>query len=211
MTRALRASLLHGIYAIVDEEPRALEIARAALAAGVRIVQYRAKDGVVDARLRALRELTRAYHALLILDDDWRAAIAYECDGVHLGPGDEGFADPASVRAGLPELVIGLSCGSEEEARAAEPGADYLGIGAVYATNSKRDAGAPIGIDGLRRIASSTRLPVAAIGGISLENLREIRESGVAMAATISAIARDPNPGDAARRLVALWNDGSPT
>ncbi len=209
MTRAQRASLLHGIYVIVNEESRALEIARAVLAAGVRIVQYRAKDGIADARLRALRELTQGYRALLILDDDWRAAGAYECDGIHLGPGDDGFGDPARVREALPAALIGLSCANEEEARAAEAGgADYVGVGSVYATNSKEDAGAAIGIETLKRIAASTRLPVAAIGGISLENLREVRASGVAMAATISAVARSADPRDAARRLVALWNDG---
>ncbi len=210
MTRAQRASFLHGIYVIVNESPRAPEIARASLAAGVRIVQYRAKGGLVDARLRALRELTKAYGALLILDDNWRAALAYACDGVHLGPGDEGFADPTLVRTAAPEMLIGLSCADEEEARTAESrGADYMGIGSVYATRSKEDAGAPIGIEALRRIASASGLPAAAIGGISIENLREVRESGVAMAATISAVSLDPDPGpgQAVRQLVTLWNE----
>src|SRR5579875_61974 len=118
MTRDERRAKAHGIYAIVDEgtgDP--LAIADGALAGGVRILQYRAKSGIVPARLYALRERTRAYGALLIVNDDPHAAVAYDCDGVHLGPGDDGFDDPDRVRAALGERLIGLSCGTEDEAR----------------------------------------------------------------------------------------------
>jgi thiamine-phosphate pyrophosphorylase len=206
VTRAQRAARLRGIYAIVNESERAPEIAQAVLDAGVCIVQYRAKQGVVAERLVALRALTQGYNSLLIVNDDARAARDFACDGVHLGPGDPGFADPAALRAGLGELLIGLSCGTVEEARlAGAAGVDYLGVGSVYATGSKADAGEPIGIEGLMRAASATSLPVAAIGGISAANLPQIRSSGVAMAAVISAVAGD-DPYRAARELVALWN-----
>lgn len=215
VTRSDRAALLHGIYAIVSchaepvagREHAGLRVAQAALDAGARIVQYRAKHGIVPHELHAMRELTRAANALLVLNDDWRAALEYDCDGVHLGPDDAGFVDVAPVRAALGERLIGLSCGTVEEARAAESGgADYLGVGSVYATSSKADAGAPIGIDGLRRIAAATRLPVAAIGGITLERLEDVARSGVAMAAVISAIAGAPDPYAASAELVRRWN-----
>lgn len=210
MTRAQRSSLLHGLYVIVNEgalDP--VPIARAVLSAGVRLVQYRAKSGVVDANLRALRELTRASGAMLILDDDWRAAREHECDGVHLGPDDDGYSRVGAVRAAMPDVLVGLSCANEGEARAAESeGADYVGVGSVYATATKRDAGDPIAIDGLRRVAEATRLPVAAIGGIAIGNLCEVRATGVAMATVVSAISGDPDPGAAARRLVLMWNEG---
>jgi thiamine-phosphate diphosphorylase len=213
VTRSDRAARLHGIYLIVNEgEPDPLEIARAALSAGVRIVQYRAKRGVDERRLRDLRALTRERNALLLVNDDLQAAKQFECDGLHLGPDDEGFADVTAARAALRDRLIGLSCGTPEQARAADlQDVDYIGVGAVHATGSKNDAGAPIGIDGLQRVArASRRLPVAAIGGITTANLAAIARTGVAMAAVISAIARDPDPGVAASRLVRIWNDTSP-
>ncbi|MBV8491389.1 MAG: thiamine phosphate synthase [Candidatus Eremiobacteraeota bacterium] len=207
VTRDRRADLLRGIYLIVNEGTRAVDVAHAALRAGVRIVQYRAKSGVNARRLHDLRALTRERDALLIANDDWRAALDFDCDGVHLGPGDEGFAHVAPVRAALGERLIGLSCGTVTEARAAETaGADYVGVGSVFATGSKADAGDPIGIAGLIRVAAATRLPVAAIGGIGHENLATVAATGVSMAATISAIAAAADPAAAAAELVQIWN-----
>ena len=207
ITRARRAALLHGIYAIVNEDgrdPRML--VTAILAAGVRVVQYRAKGGIVAESLRTMRELTRDADSLLIVNDDWRAAIVFDCDGVHLGPDDDGFSHVPVVRVRCEDRLIGLSCGSVVEARAAQAAeVDYIGVGAVFATHSKPDAGAPIGVDGLRTIANATTVPVAAIGGVTLENLGDIRASGVAMAAVISAISEAADPGAAAHRLVRAW------
>lgn len=207
VTRASRVAQLHGIYLIVNESGRALTIARSALDAGIRIIQYRAKSGVVPDRLRELRALTREYQTLLIVNDDCEAAVAFDCDGIHLGPDDRGFAHVAQVRATLGDRLIGLSCGTVEEARRAEDGgADYIGVGSVYATASKADAGAPIGVEGLLRVAAATSLPVAAIGGITIATLREVRQTGVAMAAVISAIADAAHPAAAAREFMAAWS-----
>jgi thiamine-phosphate diphosphorylase len=206
LTRAARATRLHGIYLIVNDGPAALFLARAALEAGIRIVQCRAKRKLHVDRLHELRELTHAYEALLVMNDDVDAAVTFDCDGIHLGPDDAGFKDLARVRASIGDRLIGLSCGTVAEARAADAGdADYLGVGAVFATSSKDDAGAPIGIDGLAQIASATTLPIAAIGGIRAENIRAVRETRVAMAAVISAIADAGDPASAARALVTAW------
>ncbi|HTA40126.1 MAG TPA: thiamine phosphate synthase [Candidatus Acidoferrales bacterium] len=207
VTRAGRAALLHGVYLIVNEgEPNPVAAAKAGLAAGIAIVQYRAKRGIDATHLRALREETRERGALLIVNDDCDATIAFDADGVHLGPDDAGFDRVAAVRTMLGDRLIGLSCGTQAEARAAGD-ADYLGVGAVYATASKDDAGAPIGIDGLLAVARATHLPVAAIGGITYDTLADVRASGVAMAAVISAVANAHDPREAARALVARWND----
>lgn len=207
VARDARRARLHGIYLIVNEGDDAVAIARAALDAGVRIVQYRAKAGIEMHHLRALRMATRDHDALLIVNDDWQAAIAFDCDGVHLGPDDQGFADLASFRDAFAERLVGLSCGTVEEAQMARAaGADYVGVGSVFATTSKADAGPPIGIEGLERVAAAAGVPVAAIGGIDETNLSLVRASGVAMAAVISAIARDTDPGAAASRLVDIWS-----
>ena len=210
MIRARRAALLRGIYVIVNEGPRALEIAQSALESGVAVIQYRAKGGANAERVHALRELAQTQGALLIFNDDWRAARSFGCGGVHLGPGDDGFEHVREIRDAWPEAIVGLSCGTQDEMRAARlAGADYAGVGAVFATTSKADAGKPIGIAGLRRIAASAPLPVAAIGGISVRNVAEVRRTGVAMAAVISAIADAPDARAAARALVAAWKTPS--
>lgn len=207
MTRTQRAALLRGIYVIVNESPRAVEIAKVSLDAGVTVVQYRAKEGANVERLRAMRGLTRRSGALLIVNDDWRVARDHACDGVHLGPDDDGFAGVREIRDLWPDAIVGLSCGTEEEMRAAHAaGAAYAGVGSVFATASKSDAGEPIGIAGLRRVAAAAPVPVAAIGGISAENLAAVRQTGVAMAAVISAIADAPDAGEAARDLVRRWD-----
>jgi thiamine-phosphate diphosphorylase len=206
LRRARRVALLRGIYVILNDSGRTLELARAALDGGVRVLQYRAKAGIDAQRLRGLRAVTRERGALLIVNDDWQAAVTFDCDGVHLGPEDDGFASLARVRAALPERLIGLSCGTLEEVRAANAGdVDYVGVGSVYATPSKIDAGEPIGVDGLRRLAGATALPVAAVGGITLATLRDVRNAGARMAAVISAISGASEPERAARDLVSQW------
>jgi thiamine-phosphate diphosphorylase len=82
---------------------------------------------------------------------------------------------------------------------------DYLGAGPIFATQTKRDAGGPIGINGVRVVVEVTPLPVAAIGGISLASLPRVRETGAAMAAVISALAAAPDPESTARAFVQAW------
>jgi thiamine-phosphate pyrophosphorylase len=171
------------------------------------VLQYRAKQGIDAPHLQLLRTRTRERGALLIVNDDWRAALAFDCDGVHIGPDDDGFRAVAPLRAALGERLVGLSCGSVEEAlRANADDADYIGTGAVYATASKADAGVPIRIEGLRRVAAVSRHPVAAIGGIGAAQMAEVRSTGVAMAAVISALAGAREPRTAARALVEAWH-----
>ncbi|HET9394087.1 MAG TPA: thiamine phosphate synthase [Candidatus Rubrimentiphilum sp.] len=197
---------MRGIYAILNEERGILELARAILDGGVRIVQYRAKSGVVKEHASDLRLLTRSRNALFIINDDWRAVQSFDADGVHLGPDDASVEQIATIRTNLVDRLIGLSCGTAEEAQAAQAaGADYAGVGSVFATGSKSDAGAPIGIEGLKRVAAATTLPVAAIGGINLQNLPAVRATGVAMAAMISAFSSAADPAAAAAELVRIW------
>lgn len=204
--RARRASRLHGIYAILNDSHDTVERASAVIGAGVRVLQYRAKKGVVAETIAALVACARRRGALLIVNDDVAAAVDFDCDGVHLGPGDRGFDDVAGVRRVMNDRLIGLSCGTPLEVRAANrEDVDYVGAGSVFATRSKDDAGDPIGIGGLERIAAESRFPVAAIGGIDEANVAEVARCGVAMAAVISAIAGAVDTAGAAKRLVRAW------
>ena len=202
------AHRLRGVYAIVDASgPDPIELTRAILNGGIRIVQYRAKAEFNSRHAHAMRELTRAVDALFILNDHWRAVAELDADGAHLGPDDAHADDLPAIRTELRGRILGLSCGTEAEARAAaEAAADYIGVGCVYSTRSKSDAGEPIGIPGLKRVAAASALPVAAIGGITMKNLPEIVASGVAMAAMLSALSSGDDPAAAARALVLAWN-----
>lgn len=196
----------NGIYAIVDRSstPEPLEFLDAVLAGGVRVVQYRAKDGVERALVRAMHARTRIAGAILLVNDDLEAAM--EADGWHAGQEDLAGRDLAAVRTRLGGRLFGVSCGIATEAiAAARVGADYIGTGPFAATGSKLDAGMPIGEPGLRAVVKAVDIPVVAIGGIGLGDLAAVRASGARMAAVISAIAASRDPSAAARALVERW------
>jgi len=204
----LRASL-HGLYVITDEGATGghQAMARAAISGGARILQLRAKSTPPRQLLETahtLRRLTREAGVLLLINDNPDLALACRADGVHLGPDD---LSPREARRILgPNFLIGVSCGDAEEAKiAAREGADYIGAGAVFGTQTKLDAGAPIGLEMLRAIIGATPLPVAAIGGIGLSNIASIQAAGAKMACVISAIssAGDENAMTAATRALA--------
>jgi thiamine-phosphate pyrophosphorylase len=181
------------------------EVVAAALRGGATLVQLREK-ALGDAELvevaRALKGRLAPLGVPLIVNDRVEVAKAAGADGVHLGQDD---LDAARARAILgPDGLIGVSAGTAEEAARIDRGlADYVGIGAVYATATKPDAGPPIGIAGLAGLAASLRpLPVVAIGGIGLREAAEVMASGAADGiAVVSAICGAQDPEAAARTL----------
>jgi thiamine-phosphate diphosphorylase len=196
---------LRGVYALI--EPHRVEpvgFTEALLRAGVRLFQVRAKTGIDGATLIALVTRVRAAGGLTVVNDDVR--LARLADGVHLGQEDAAGLDLRELRRGFgPAAVVGLSCGTPHEARAADPSVvDYVGAGPAFATPSKPDAGLPIGLSGIRAVVEATPLPVAAIGGIGAETIARIPETGATMAAVISALIC-PDPEAAARELGARW------
>jgi thiamine-phosphate pyrophosphorylase len=198
---------LRGIYALVDAglTARPLALLEAILAGGVRIVQYRAKNGVDRTLVARLHELTRAASALLIVNDDLQAAL--DADGLHVGQEDLALLDASALRVALSGRLVGVSCGTPAEARAAARlGADYLGVGPYARTVTKDDAGDPLGIEGMREVVAASSAPVAAIGGIGRDQLPGVVRSGVSMAAIASAIALAPDPLGMTRELVTGWN-----
>ena len=198
MTNSPLAARLRGLYVITDAQLGGghLAIARAALRGGARVIQLRDKTTAPRPLLqiaRELRDLTREFDALFLVNDQLDLALLSGADGVHLGPDDWPIAAVRAVARSIAprNFLIGASCGTPAEARAAKlEGADTIGIGAVYATQTKTDAGSAIGLDGLRAVMSATDLPAAAIGGIDSTNLGAVAASGVAMACVISAIAK---------------------
>ena len=211
MTRSGDAprSRLRGVYALVDParvEP--IAFTEALLRGGIRLIQVRAKDGIDGATLLAIVGRVRAAGGLAIVNDDVR--LARLADGVHLGQEDAAQLELPQLRSALGAGVIGLSCGTPQEARAADPAlVDYVAAGPAFATPSKDDAGLPIGLSGVRAVAAATALPCAAIGGIGTATIERIRETGVQMAAVISALVADDVEA-AARELVLRWERAAP-
>jgi thiamine-phosphate pyrophosphorylase len=183
-----------------------IEVARAALEGGARLIQLREKR--MEGRAlwgvaRAMRALTQKYGAALIVNDRVDIALAAEADGVHLGQEDI----PLAVARRLlgPEAVIGVSVSSEEEAEAAEKeGASYVSVGSIFPTASKPDAGEAIGVEPLSRIKRMVGLPVLAIGGVNCDNVQAVIRAGANGVAVISAIAEAEDMVEATRRLKSL-------
>lgn len=209
-----RRAQLHGLYVITDERAGGqttpdnhLRIARAAIQGGAGVLQLRGKQTpsiqLYEIACR-LREITAQAGILFFINDDPHLARKVNADGVHLGPDDAGVHQAREILGA--QALIGVSCGDEGEARAAlAAGADYIGAGAIFATATKLDAGAPIGLEKLRAIVAATPLPVAAIGGVELENIASLREHGAKMACVISAVSRqesDEAMAQAARALI---------
>jgi len=180
------------------------DVVRDAVSAGVSLVQLRAK------RLEAsdlyslagrLAEVLKRLPVPLIINDRVDIALACGADGVHLGQRDLPLRAARELlgRKGL----IGISVNSVEEAKAAENGgADYLGVGPVYFTESKADLPKILGTEGLKAIKSRVRIPVLAVGGITPDRAGEVAEAGADGLAVISAVLGAEDTAAAVKRLL---------
>lgn len=181
------------IYAITDAAcigQRDFDAAvEAALRGGVRILQLREKhldEKALTEKARRIKAICARYGALLIVNDNYRAALEAGADGVHVGASD---ASVAEIRRTAGEnFLIGATAKTVAQAQAAQAaGADYLGVGALFPSPTKTDA-IRVTAQQFREIAGSVTIPAVAIGGISYENLPELRGIGAAGAALVSAV-----------------------
>jgi thiamine-phosphate diphosphorylase len=172
------------LHCIVEDA----ETAQAAADGGATVVQLRLKGlSTLDLveRGRPVAEAARAAGITFVVNDDVEAALALNADGVHLGR-----SDPGKELARATGLLLGISAANVYEAIAGvEQGADYIGAGPVWATPTKADAGAPIGVDGLAAICETVVVPVVAIGGIDASNARDCLNAGAAGVAVVRASA----------------------
>ena len=194
------------LYAVTDRSwlhGRTLkEQVKEALDGGVTFLQLREKQ--IDSELflqeaQELKELCKQYQVPFVINDDVELALKVDEDGVHVGQSDMEAGD---VRAKLgPDKIIGVTAKTVEQAvLAQERGADYLGVGAVFHTDSKADA-KEISFDTLKDICRAVSIPVIAIGGITEENVRELEGSGICGIAVISAIYAQSDIKKAAESL----------
>jgi len=198
-----------GVYLVTEEALSGArtseEIAVAALAAGIRAIQIREKEGTARRALEvalALRGVSHERRALLLVNDRLDLALAAGADGVHLGQEDLPVATARAVLG--PDALIGLSITDPEQLDGPDVrDADYLGVGAVFPTGSKSDA-RYTGLELLAAARAAVDLPIVAIGGITVENAAAAVRAGADVLAVISAIAAAPDPGSAARRLLEV-------
>jgi thiamine-phosphate diphosphorylase len=201
------------IYIITDEalsQGRThLEIAAAAIRAGAAVIQLRDKTAsgrVFYETASKLRTMTRESKVSLIINDRIDIALAVDADGVHVGQEDI----PALQARELigPHRILGVSAGILEEALEAEKqGADYLGVGPIFeARSTKADAGLPKGPELIVQIHQYCQLPLIAIGGIKLSNIKEVIHAGATGAAVISAIVSAENIEEETLKFVKILN-----
>lgn len=187
-------SWLHGetLYSQVEK----------ALKGGATFMQLREKNLDEEQFLQEaieLKALCKKYKVPFVINDNVDIAARIDADGVHVGQSDMEAGD---VRAKLgPDKIIGVSAQTVEQAVLAEKrGADYLGVGAVFTTGTKLDAD-DVSCDTLKAICQAVSIPVVAIGGITRDNLMELKGSGIDGIAVVSAIFAQENIEEAAREL----------
>jgi thiamine-phosphate pyrophosphorylase len=201
------------LYLVIEARPHGREpdaLLAAALRGGVDIVQLRDKELNDDELVRAalpFRRACAAHGALFVLNDRPDLVEACGADGVHVGQEDEPVAK-ARALVGT-ERLVGLSTHSRAEMNAAA-GADYIGVGTIFATPTKPESNA-VGLDLVRTAAEAVRVPWFAIGGIELANVGLVAEAGAWGIAVVRAIRDADDPEEAARALRAALGEPPPS
>ncbi len=203
---------LQGIYGILPADLPAdqlLKEAEAALQGGVRILQFRDKKAGYKRKIKrakALRALTDAFQAKLIINDSVRLACDAGADGVHLGRDDAPNLIQLRSEVG-PDLMIGITCRADAAyaQSALKDGADYVSFGAIWQTRSKPEVPAI----GLNRLVKARQIfpeaNICAIGGITVENIAQVKAAGADCAAVISGLFAAGDIRARAEQLVSLW------
>jgi thiamine-phosphate pyrophosphorylase len=200
------------LYLVTSPLPELERVVEQALAAGLGLVQYRAKpeSGLEDRQrleqAQRLRQLCHDHGALFLVNDRLDLALAVEADGVHLGQGDL----PVAVARRLlgPERLIGRSTHAPAQLRqAVAEGCDYIGVGPVHATPTKPGR-EPVGLDYVKHAAAEAPIPFFAIGGIDASNLAAVRAAGAGRVAVVRAITAAADPGAATAALLAALGQG---
>ncbi|HVB65514.1 MAG TPA: thiamine phosphate synthase [Nitrolancea sp.] len=201
----LRANL--NLYVLTDRQLARgrgeSEVVEAAIAGGATAIQLRWKTGSMREALivgRELKQICARSGVLFVVNDRIDLALALDADGVHLG--DEDLPLPEARKIVGERMLIGYSPPTLAEAIEAERlGADYLGIGPVYGTSTKADAGAAVGIERIAAVSRAVSIPIVGIGGITAANAAPVVLAGAAGVAVISSIVAADDVREAARQL----------
>ena len=198
------------LYAVTDrawlgEGEDLVSVCKSVLENGATFLQIREKDldeETFEQEAQSLKSLCAEYHIPFVVNDSVEIALEIDADGVHVGQSDIKGRDIRGMIGN--DKILGISAGTVEEAIAAEKaGADYIGVGAVFGTSTKKNA-RYLTVEKLKEISESVSIPVVAIGGIGVSNIMELKNSGVDGVAVVSAIFAAENPGEATAELLRL-------
>ena len=178
-----------------------------ALKGGITLFQFREKGkGALEGKEKLelaikLKNLCKKYNVPFIVNDDIELALEIDADGVHVGQDDLGVDE---IRKLMPNKIIGLSIGNEEELKQSKVEyVDYVGVGPVYVTQSKDDAGGAIGYEGLELMRRFLpQMPLVAIGGIQTQHIKDIMKTDVDGVSIISAISYSDNIEKTVREMI---------
>jgi len=194
------------LYFITDSKltkKTVLDDVKAAIKAGVKIIQYREKKKPTKLMYKEAKEIKKLCdenNVLLIINDGIDICRAIDADGVHLGNDDMLYE---KARELLKNKIIGLTIHNVEEAIKAEKlGADYIGISPIFETKTKLDAGPAAGLKLIEEVKKAVKIPQVAIGGINLENIDDVVKAGATSAAVISAIVTKDNVESECRKFI---------
>jgi len=184
--------MIKGYYFITDVDLSKngnLSDIKNAVETGVKVIQYRNKLDNTEHMIeetRGLKKICRG-KATFIINDIVDVALSVDADGVHVGQGDIPYETARKLLG--KDKIIGVTVRDLKQAMAAEKnGADYLSVGPVFSTTTKKDAGKPCGVALIREIKKNCKIPVTAIGGIDLDNVREVVDAGADAVCAISAV-----------------------
>ncbi|MGM0502232.1 MAG: thiamine phosphate synthase [Bacillota bacterium] len=172
-----------------------VEVVKELIKAGVEIIQYRAKEKNMLAKYqqcKKIRNLTQKAGVALIVNDDVDLALAVDADGVHVGQEDLPVAEVRKLLGS--EKIIGLSTHNPQQAQqAVAAGVDYIGVGPIFETNTKKDVCAPVGLEYLKYVVENIDLPFVAIGGIKEKNIKQVQQTGAKCIAMVTEIVGSKN------------------
>ena len=208
----MRHAVDYSLYLVTGRTPEdnLVDVVRRAVQGGVSVVQIREKE--MDARefvalAQAVKAALAPHGVPLIINDRVDVALAVDAEGVHVGQDD---TPAASVRDMIgPDKLLGLSVHTPDDIRRAEAlPVDYLGVGPVFPTTTKLDAKPPLGLEGFAALRALTDLPLAAIGGVDIDNTSDVIRAGADGVAVVSAICSAGSPEQASRDLLAAVRTG---
>lgn len=175
---------------------------------GATFLQIREKNMLHDELVKEavhIKEIAAKYNVPVVIDDDIYAVMESGVDGVHIGQNDMDYVEARKLLGD--DKIIGMTAPSVALAKKAEElGADYIGAGAVFSTNTKKDT-KPLELSTLKEICNSVSIPVVAIGGIDHSNVRKLKGTDIDGVAVISALFGASDPGEATRELVLIMKD----
>jgi len=203
--------MIKGYYFITDAElsknGNESDVGKA-VGAGVTVIQHRRKLDDTETFIEEAKILKKICKgkSLFIINDRVGIALSVDADGVHLGQGDMPY-DTARKLLGK-DKIIGVTVHDVKEAIQAEnKGANYLGVSPIFATTTKSDAGKPCGVEVIKEIKKNCKVPIVAIGGITLDNAKEAVQAGADAICAISAVVTKDDVRKEIKRFQFLFNE----